>query len=54
MDAIDEDVNEQEWMKRLYGEDLRIVDSIDDVPKGWILVEGNFLLHGCVQLTSRS
>ena len=48
MEAIDDDLSEQEWMKKLYGEDVRIVDSIDDVPQGWILVEGNFLVHGCV------
>ena len=54
MDAIDENFNEQEWMKRLYGEDVRIVDSIDEVPEGWILVEGNFPTHGCVHLTTRS
>ena len=50
MEAYDENFNKQEWMKRLYGEDVRIVDSVDEeVPEGWILVEGNFLPHGCVQ-----
>ena len=47
MDAIDEDVDEQEWMKRLYGEDVRIVDLLDEViPDGWVLIEGTLLsLH---------
>ena len=54
MDAIDENFNEQEWMKRLYGEDVHIVNSIDEIPEGWILVEGNFLTLDCVQLTTRS
>ena len=55
MDAIDENFNEQEWMKKLYGEDVRIVDSIDEVPEGWILVEDNFPApYVCVKLTTTS
>lgn len=55
MDDYDENFNKEEWRKRLYGEDVRIVDSVDeDVPEGWILVEGNFLPHSSVKLTSRS
>jgi len=42
MDAIDENFNEEEWMKRLYGEDVRIADSLDELPDGWILIEGKF------------
>lgn len=42
LDAIDENFNEDEWMKNLYGEDVRIVDSLDELPDGWILIEGNF------------
>jgi hypothetical protein len=55
MDAIDENFNEQEWMKKLYGEDIRIVDSIDEIPDGWILIEGNFPnSYVYVKLTIRS
>ena len=42
-DEIDENFNKEEWMKRLYGEDVRIVDEaeIDDeiIPEGWILID---------------
>ena len=36
------DVNfdEQEWMKKAYGERVIIVDMEDDIPDGWILVDG--------------
>src|SRR5271154_4332061 len=55
MEAYDENFNKEEWMQKLYGEDVRIVDSVDEeVPEGWILVDGNFFPHGCVQLMSRS
>jgi hypothetical protein len=40
IDALDENFKEEEWMKRLYGEDIRFVDCIDEVPEGWILVDG--------------
>jgi hypothetical protein len=40
IDAFDENFNEQEWMKRLYGEDVRIIDSVEQIPEGWILVLG--------------
>ena len=40
IDAFDENFNEQEWMKRLYGEDVRIIDSVEEIPEGWILVLG--------------
>ena len=26
-------------MKKLYGEDVHIVDTIDELPEGWILVD---------------
>ena len=55
MDAIDENFDEQEWMKKLYGQDIRFVDSIDEVPEGWILVDGNFRTsYVCMKLTTRS
>jgi len=31
--------DEQEWMKKAYGEKVIVVD-MDDVPDGWILVDG--------------
>ena len=40
IDAFDENFNEEEWMKKLYGEDVRIIDSVEEIPEGWILVLG--------------
>ena len=47
MDEIDENFNKQEWMKKSYGEDVRIVDLLDEeIPEGWILIDGTLLsLH---------
>ena len=40
------DVNfdEEEWMKKAYGEKVIVVD-MDDVPDGWILVDGMSCLN---------
>ena len=35
----DIDFDEQEWMKKAYGEKVIVVD-MNDVPDGWILVDG--------------
>jgi hypothetical protein len=32
--------DEQEWMKKAYGERVIVVDMVN-VPDGWILVDGN-------------
>ena len=47
MDEIDENFNKAEWMKKSYGEGVRIVDLLDEViPEGWVLIEGALLsLH---------
>jgi hypothetical protein len=35
MDEVDENFNEEEWMKRSYGEDVRFVDLLDEeIPEG--------------------
>jgi len=46
MDEIDEDFNEEEWMKKAYGEGVRFVDLLDEqIPEGWILIDGTLSLH---------
>ena len=54
LDEIDDNFNEQEWMKKLYGEDVRIVNSVDEVPERWILIEGRPLPLTYVLTTLRS
>lgn len=39
LDEIDADFDEDEWIKKAYGENVEIVD-MRNVPKGWVLVHG--------------
>jgi hypothetical protein len=40
LDEIDEDFDEDAWNKKVYGPDVIVVDMVN-VPKGWVLVDGN-------------
>ena len=40
LDEIDEDFDEDAWNKKVYGPDIIVVD-MRNVPKGWVLVDGN-------------
>jgi hypothetical protein len=40
LDEIDEDFDEAAWNKKVYGPDVIVVD-MRNVPKGWVLVDGN-------------
>ena len=41
--------DEQEWMKKAYGERVIVVDMVN-VPDGWILVDGNSSQNNICQL----
>jgi hypothetical protein len=47
MDEVDENFNEEEWMKKSYGKDVRFADLLDEeIPESWILIDGTLLsLH---------
>src|SRR6266516_100489 len=52
-DEIDENFDEKEWFKKVYGPDIVIVQTDEDVPDGWILVDGT-LLASLAYLITRS